>query len=62
MYNVHCKNIMISQFSDLILSHTYLFYPLKVIGHFTLIIILFHTTSRYELNNSLIKQGTLPPP
>ena len=30
---------MISQFSDLILNHTYLFYLLKVIGHFTPIIV-----------------------
>ena len=38
MYKVHCKSIMISQFSDLVSSDTYLFYILKVIGHFTAII------------------------
>ena len=39
MYKVYCKSIMKSQFSDLISSHTYLFYLLKVIGHFTPIIV-----------------------
>ena len=39
MYKVDCKSIMRSQFSDLISSHTYLFYLLKVIGHFTPIIV-----------------------
>ena len=37
--HVHAGGIMIGQFSDLISSHTYLFYLLKVIGHFRPIIV-----------------------
>ena len=34
MHKLHCKIIIISQFSDLISSHIYLFYLLKAIGQF----------------------------
>ena len=54
---VHCKSITISQFSDLISSHTYLFYQLKVIGHFTPTIIIgdggWKQNQEEELNNAV---------